>query len=423
MGRPYFRRLNLLQPSVYGLRRGVRPESARRSLLRRLLPLFLKAWPGHPGSDDFAATLCHEALAVGNRLDAYRWAQRSTLLPDRDRGLTRTFSAMADSQLTLKEVEALLDSDDGDYNRDFLRYTCFLKRVRVDLEAGLKEFDECAEDAAGVFAHARRAAAEVDVPPGLRDGLDKALTLELLIAFPLRSRALAKTPTVSSDDDGGRYLNVLSSSEREVARRTRLDGKNSISLNVSRLARQYRLLVELRQLERLEHAAEGERKAELRTRRARVIYRNPDAFFPVWAQHHMSFGHDLNAVRCDSHADARLASYVAQAFNLRRAYELFASVLTEFPSYRGKDRVLNGLAQCSAKLMDYRPAKAIDAWVFSEPRPKETSAQAFAHGQVAEWFERLVRECPTSPLADAAERAARYRRTQQRRAHVKFKAR
>lgn len=423
MGRPYFRRLNLLQPSVYGLRHGARPEAARRSLLRRLLPLFLEAWPGHPGSDDFAATLCHEALAVGNRLDAYRWAQRSTLLPDRDRGLARTFTAMADSQLTLDEVETLLASDDGDHNRDFLRYTCFLKRVRVDLEAGLEDFDECAEDAGGVFAHARRAAADVNVPAGLREGLDSALTLELLIAFPVRSRALAKTPTVSAEDDGGRYLSVLSTSEREVARRTRLDGKDSISLDVSRLARQYRLLVELRQLERLEATATGERKAELRTRRARMLYRNPDAFFPVWAQHHMSFGYDLNAVRCDSDADARLSTYAAQAIHLRRAYELYASVLAEFPGYRGRDRVLNGLAQCSAKLMDYRPAKTIDAWTFPDPRPKQVPGLAFAHGRVADWFERLAAECPASPLADAAERAARYRRAQQRKALLKLKAR
>ena len=423
MGRPYFRRLNLLQPSAYGLRRGARSESERRTLLRRLLPLFLRAWPGHPGSDDFAATLCHEALAAGDRLDAYRWAQRSTLLPDRDRGLTRTFTALADSQLTLKEVEALLDSDDGAHNRDFLRYTCFLKRVRADLDAGLRDFDECAEDSAGVFARARRAAADVDVPAGLRGGLDQALTLELLVAFPVRSQALAKTPTTGPEDDGQRYLNVLSTSEREVARRTRLDGEDSIALDVSRLARQYRLLVELRQLRRLEVAATGTRKAELRTLRARMLYRNPDAFFPVWGSHHMNFGYDLNAVRCDAKADARLSTYVAQTFHLRRAYALFESVLVDFPSYPGKDRVLNALAQCSAKLMDYRPAKAVDVWIYPDPLPRGRNPQAFAHGRVADWFERVARECPASPLADAAERAARYRRAQQRRARLRAKAR
>jgi hypothetical protein len=416
-GRPYFRRLTMLQPSVYGLR--VRPEAERRPLVRALLPQFLRVWPGHPGSDDFAAILCHEALAAGDRLDAYRWAQRSTLLPDRDRGLRRTFTALADSQLSVAELDALLASEDGAHNRDFLRYARFLKLARRDLARGLEAFARYAQEPASVFARARRAAAEVDVPAGLRDGRDPALTLELLVAYPRRSARLAQAVARQPDDDGARFLAVLSRQEREVARRTGLDAQDSLTLDVPRLAAQYRLLLLLRELQERERGAKAGVCAELRYLRARLLYRNPDAYFPVWAPHHLNTGYDLNAVRCDAEADARLVAYVAEAFHLRRAYAVYASLLAEFPGYPGKDRVLHGLALCTARLMDYRPAVAVDAWVYPDPKPAGEPPKAFAHGRVADWFERLVREHPASALADDAERAAAYRRRMQRKERLR----
>ena len=123
----------------------------------------------------------------------------------------------------------------------------------------------------------------------------------------------------------------------------------------------------------------------------------------------MNFGYALNRARCDAQADARLRTYVGRTFALRRAYDVYAGLLSEFPDYPGKDRVLFHMAQCVAKLMDYRPAKGVDVpWVFpGQPSDATAPRAALAHERVAGLFERLVRECPGSPLVDRAE-AARF---------------
>ncbi len=420
--RPYFRRLGLLRRvDLFGLRRADASEAERRARVAQVLPAFPAKWPAHPGSDDFANHLASAAIESGDRVLAYRWLQRASLLPDQDvRGAAvDQLTALADSQLTVEELDALLDSSDGEHNRDFLRYTRFLALARRDLGAGLAELDRlAAADPAGPFARARRAAAHQDVPAGLRAGVDEALTLELLLEYPVRSRALAATPVrVEATPDARAFLAVLTDSEREVLLRTQVERRDSVALPEDRLARQVRTLVEVAELARRE-AAEPvpARRADLRLRRAQVLRKAPWAFFPAWANHHMSFGQALARVRYDAAADQRLRDYVSLTFAHRRAAALLEDLVAEHPDYAGRDRALFAWAMCVADLLDYRPAKGVGVWVFAEAPGEGEGALEHGHRRAAELFERLAQEHPASPLADDAARAAEYRRRMQRQA-------
>jgi hypothetical protein len=74
------------------------------------------------------------------------------------------------------------------------------------------------------------------------------------------------------------------------------------------------------------------------------------------------------------------------------------------------DLVLFHQGHCYAKLMDYRPAKAADVWVFPD-RPAPDSREAaieYAHRRIAEIFKSLIATFPASPWAAQVEQAAPY---------------
>ncbi|MFC1705857.1 hypothetical protein ACFL59_03430 [Planctomycetota bacterium] len=124
----------------------------------------------------------------------------------------------------------------------------------------------------------------------------------------------------------------------------------------------------------------------------------------------MNFGYALNQVRFTKHGDERLGDYVARTFHLLRAYDLFASLLRDFPEYPGADRVLFSMAKCYAHLMDYRPAKGVDVWCYPDGPPTDGRGKLeYGHERVAALFRRVAEEFPLSPLLDDAERAADYR--------------
>ena len=54
----------------------------RHELARRLIPLFLVKWPGHPGCDDAAMQLMNFAIERKDSKEIFIWAQRASLLPD-----------------------------------------------------------------------------------------------------------------------------------------------------------------------------------------------------------------------------------------------------------------------------------------------------------------------------------------------------
>ncbi len=415
--RPYFRRLQFLcRSSVYSMQKHSTSQSDRDRLTRKFLPLFPSKWPGHPGCDDFAVKMLHFAIAAKDLKYAYCWSQRATLLPDQDcrEQMTKIFTSLAESQLSARDIDDLLASPDGKHNRDFLRYTQFLALAKEDKGKAFEYFDKLAlADRHGFFAQARRQAAESPVPEGIRSGVDNELSLKILVDFPNRSKELGRTAwepakEVSEED----YLGVLTYREREVMLRTRLARNDSIRLDTRKVAQQYRLLLELRNLESMEkNESDKARKADLRYKQAAVVYNNRDAFFPVWAQHSFNFGYNLNQVRYDGKGDERLGDYVAKTFYLRRAYDLFASLLKDYPDYTGRDKVMFSLAKCYAKLMDYKPARAVDVWVFPD-KPADDGKEEkmeYAHRRVAELFRRVVKEHPESSLADDADRAAQYR--------------
>lgn len=415
--RPYFRSLQFLcRSSIYTMNKHGMSQSERDVLTARFLPLFPAKWPGHPGCDDFAVRMLHFAIAAKDLKSAYRWAQRATLLPDQDcrEPMERIFTSVAESQLSSTDIDEILASPEGKHNRDFLQYTRFLALAREDTGRAIELFDRLAlSDRHGFFAHARLLAAESPVPEGMRGGVDNELALRILVDYPKRSTELGKTAwepakEVSEED----YLGVLTYREREVMLRTRLARQDSVELDAGKVARQYRFLLELHNLEQMEKSeSDGALKADLRYKQAAVVYNNADAFFPVWAKHSFNFGYNLNQVRYDGKGDERLGLYVSKTFYLRRAYDLFASLLKDYPDYSGRDKVLFSLAKCYAKLMDYKPARAVDVWVFPD-RPDADSKEEkleYAHRRVAELFRKVVTDCPESSLADDSERAAQYR--------------
>jgi hypothetical protein len=414
---PYFKRLKLLaRAGIYSMNARGTSAPEREAIAARLLPAFIEKWPGHPGSDDFALRLMNHAIGRRDLKEIYIWAQRASLLPDQDSSgpAVAILKALAESQLTTAALDEVLASGDGKQNRDFLLYERFLKTARQDLAAGIEAFDRAAAtDRGGVFALARRDAARVEPSKALRDGIRGDIALEILRLYPERSRRLAETPHEPRREPGEEdFLGVLENREREVVRRTSLDRTRSVTLDPGRLARQYRLLVELRNLESVERdEADPERKADLRYRQAKMFYREEDILFPIWTGHTLGWGYSLNAVRYDGEGDRRLEEYSAQSFALRRAYGILESILRDYPAYRGRHNVAYHMAQAYAKLMDYRPAKAVDAWVLPD-RPAAGSregAEEYGHRRVGELFRKVANEFPESEWADESERGAAYR--------------
>lgn len=415
--RPYFRYLQFLaRTNLYSMHKPSVTQDVTDKLARRFLPLFPAKWPGHPGCDDFAVRMLNYAISGGDLKSAYRWAQRATLLPDQDcqDPMVKVFTAIAESQLSVSDIDEILASPDGNHNRDFLLYTRFLALAKEDRGRAIKYFDEIAlSDKHSLFARARSLAADCAVPEGIRGGADGNLSLRILVSYPKRSKELAGTQWEPEDkireED---FLGVLNYREREVALRTRLARKDSIKLDPKEVAWQYRILLELHNVEQMEKAqANPSTKADLRYKQASIVYHNRGIFFPVWARHHLNYGYSLNQVRFDGKGDERLTNYAARTFYLRRAYDLFISLLKDYPEYKGADKVLFSAAKCYAKLMDYRPAKAVDVWTYPDAPPEDSKEGKveYGHRRVAELFRRVIKEFPDSSLADDAERAATYR--------------
>lgn len=414
--RSYYRPLQFLaRASLYTRTAGLRDALRADEIAARLLPVFIARWHGHPGSDDVALRMMNFAIQKRDRRSIYRWAQRASLLPDQDcaEGAVHVFTSLADSQLSVEDLDAILASADGRQNRDFLRYERYLQTVRADLAEGIEYFDAIAREEAGsVFACARQRAASVAPTGALRDGLDDSLSLEILRGYPGRSVLLARTPWKPAEEvSEDAYLGLLNRREREVVLRTRLHRSSSVSLDPDALARQYRLHVELLHLRRMEEAEESaDRRADLRYRRAKLYYRESRVLYPLWEGEIMNAGYRWNSVRYDREADRRLEEHVAATFALRRAFTLLDSIRRDYPAYRGMDLVLFHMGHCWAKLMDYRPAKAVDAWVFPDRPPAGSKEERveFAHRRTGEIFRSLIRGFSESPWAQQVERATEY---------------
>ena len=204
-------------------------------------------------------------------------------------------------------------------------------------------------------------------------------------------------------------MGLLTEREREVVLRTRLSRTSSVEINAQALATQYRLLLELENLADMEREAQDvAEKADLRYRRAKLFYRESHVLLPVWGGETMTTGYRLNAVRYDAEADRRLEAYIGEAFALRRAFDLLASIRKDYPAYGGMDLVLFHQGHCVAKLMDYRPGKVLGVWVYPD-RPAADSREEpleYAHRRVAEIFKELLATHPASPWAQQVEEAA-----------------
>ncbi|MEM8885445.1 MAG: hypothetical protein AAGD14_15375 [Planctomycetota bacterium] len=90
-----------------------------RAPRKRLLPLWLDRYPGHPGSDDVAVWL---AIAE-HGIDACRWYARAASLPDQRRTskALRGLAYEAENHCTIEELEALIE--EGGPQPVLLHYT------------------------------------------------------------------------------------------------------------------------------------------------------------------------------------------------------------------------------------------------------------------------------------------------------------
>lgn len=414
--RPYFKPLQFLaRAGIYRMTAHGLSDAQRDERASRLLTVFLSKWHGHPGSDDIAMRMMNFAVQKRDMKSIYLWAQRASLLPDQDcaGNAVHVLTALADSQLSTPELDEILQSEDGKQNREFLLYERFIKTARKELAAGLAYFDQIAQDNPGsVFALARRSAAKVAPSNALRDGLLQDLSLKIMLDYPKRSKQLGETPYEPEDEvTEDEYLGLLTSREREIVLRTRLKRRSSVDVDAAGLARQYRLLLELRNLVQMEEREKDPAvKADLRYRQAKLFYRESRALFPLWEREILNAGYRLNAVRFDPKADERLEEYAAETFSLRRAYVHLDSMLKEFPEYEGRDLVLFHMGHCFAKLMDYRPAKAVGVWTLPDRKAPDSQEGEieYAHRRVAQIFQQLLDEHPESDWAAKVEGAAKW---------------
>ncbi len=415
-----------------------------------MLGALIALWPHHPGADNFAYHACCIAARRGDALRACRWALLGSLLGDGDRAHSAFNRALSlvEAHLNSLDLHALLRCPEAKLYPRLLRYELFLHLARRSLPTALTYFDRLAEEDE-FFAAVKRLSADVSAPGGLKSGVLEELSrravaeydktsrrLRRFDAYPLEEIHPGEAPETLPVRCGGRVIDVpvkrpwWAATDAESPHPPPSDYSNIYTtgrdrsrwrkLHPERIARQYRLLLALRELRRMEESeTDPVRKADLRYKRAALLYHNRRIFHPAWAGETHSFAHALNnpAPLPKERKRRYLRCWAEHAFAHLRAYRLFDSILRDCPSYPGRDKVLFSMAICYSRILLNRTAQSIDAWPFPENPPEDLDENGecvsperdFGHRRVMELMYRVADEHPESTLADDAARAARYR--------------
>jgi hypothetical protein len=383
-----------------------------------LLTAWLDRYPGHPGSDNMAVRLGHLRAADGDATGAARWFARALTLPDQAEAYRAAgpLVSLCETVLTPGELLGLA----GPAGDETPARSLFLYAHVRRLAAGTG-FDVACRALTDTAAHepdlllsvAWRNRWSCDVTPGLVSGLaplaagDPLLRTEPARAAWPPARLCENGETVPA----GIHLRWW---DAPPCPALLLD---PAVFDRDRLLKQMRAWDTLAELERRTASARGAAQADLLYKQAAVFYHDRDALFPCYERHTESFRRTLRfeptrsspADGVDDARRLRLATYAAETYAWERALAVFDRIDRDHTSYPAMDRVLFSQAMCWKRLIDYSPRgrwSGFSSWCPPDPEPVE------AIRRCVETLDRLIREHPTSPLADDAERAAAYwRRT------------
>lgn len=381
-------------PFPWADRRHLDTFHQRNDLARNLLPLWLKRFAGHPGSDDMAWRLCQDCMARRQWFEAAQWASRCATMPDQDMcadGLADLIT-IAERELVPSDLDALVCGQDWQRNRQLIHY---IRLRRLAAEHGFaralreaKALHEAEPDSllARCFAARWRAAA----PQGLDSGM-QALPADDV----LRRAEAGPIPLQEYHNPQTFWVNWYLMTNRgwlEEERRLKPPA-DALALPGDRLTRQFRLWETLSELERRRDAAGGSQRADLSYKIGAVYYHQRYVVYPCYAGEKVR--HGLPRGLRPQSRQPTIAEILARAeyASLARAALEFEQIADRHPGWAGRDKALFSAAMAHIKLVDYRPFPG-----FAD----------FDIRAGIELFERLGREHPQSELAAGATRAADY---------------
>lgn len=373
---------------------------------RELLASWLARYPGHPGADDMAWRLGRIEIRREAHLDAARWFSRAATLPDQDMCGTAVEELVTTCELVLTPEELdRLAHEQGllTPNRGLVQY------IRLRRLAAEQGFDVAIRHAAAlgrdepqsVLGYAWNHRLAAPVPRGLDSGLFPAPPDDPLRAVredpaPFVRPERAPSPTRLPDrlypwDDPESRLEPF---------------LERLQIDEATLMGQFRAWDAIATLELRAARATGDARADLLYKQAAILYHDPRAIFPAYA--------DIFDFRRAIRDEDALGPFVRTSYPLLRAIRVFERIEREHPTYAGIDRVLFSRGLAWAKLLSYKcEPQELDERGPGGPKPTAWSEwRAWRDGmkirEAVAALERCVALCPRSPLADDAWRAVLY---------------
>lgn len=360
-------------------------RAAPVDLALRLLELWVRSFPGHPGNDDVAYRLGRAQLGLRHHLSAARWYSRASVLPDQDVSWGARNSLLATAEVLLGEAalaQLVEDAEQSGRNRELLEYVQVRRTAaRRGCAAGLAVAERRArEHPRGPLAQAWARRWSVAPPRGLSSGVRPWELGDPL----LRREPAPETPA----PQGGAPLAEVGSARLNPH-------PEALRLDVARLARQLRIWETLAELERRELAAQDPAlAADLRYKRAAIFFHQPDALFPVYTRHCRAAESVVDNLWDLDPADqagyeAGVAEFAAKAQGWSRARALLAGFAVRYPDYEGLDEALFTRGLASERFLR-------GGWCLDRDEVIRDVVAA---------FEELIEVCPESNLSDDAGRA------------------
>jgi len=293
----------------------------RRSHRIELWKAWLARYPGHPGSDDVAIMLGNVHRWAGAGVEAARWYDRASVLPDQYRTskALRLLVEMAERELDTRQLRLLLEGDVQ--NRALLSYIA-----------------------------ARRTASQV----GCADAID--LLEELVARDPGGVLAAAWRRRSSGASVGPDHLRLGAVHDRIAGSRSPTERlippRVALTPSEDALARQFALWETVAALEQRMAAARGNAAADLLVELADLTLSERELFYPVYLRHTFDAGHFMRLRKSPEHL---WSGTTVSAF---RALELYGLVERLHPRFARMDEVLFGVASAWAVVLDYEPLDA-----------------------------------------------------------------
>ena len=410
---PYFERVAFVASHVWtpGDLLHWQPRSVEPATRKTLLKAWLDRYPGHPGSDNMAVRLGRLEVAEGDFYAAARWFALALALPDQAEAWPAAAALVALCETLLRPEQILALANDGGREAPSRTVLLYAHARRLAAGVGVEAACRAVQDLGThepdlVLAAGWNNRWSVDPPAGLTSGVEPLAPDDRL--FRVEAEA-APWPAPRMHEEGWQAWPAV------WARTWNAEGRLSPPrdpgvLDRDRLMRQLRAWDTLAELERRGARARGNVRADLLYKQAAVLYHDRDALFPCYEDHTLSFRRLLR-FPCRSDEDVpggeeaerrRLERFGGETYAWERAAVLFQRLEHDHPRYPAMDKVLFSEGMCWKRLVDYRPRSE---WASRRREdPQDEAVQAVR--RCVACFEQLVREFPTSTLADDAARAA-----------------